>query len=327
MLDRPGRLAAAGIEEETEAPLLARVRARTCRSTTSRCSARARSRAWRPKARRSRRAPDLELKLVEVGRYDLGAGVGKLDGLTVVVGDALELVGKKVKVRIERVLERRRVRDARAGGAKVPTGRSPPRPRPRSRRASRPARSGRGPQAGAGGRRSPSSSSRSPKLSPSRRPKRSAERRAGRGGGGRTRRTTPEKPKKKTRRGSRGGRRRRKPAAGGAPRGNGQVQPQDADGEARRKRRAGPEDPSARPGARPRGGEAEEAEPAAAQADNGDGDGAARSRRRRRAAAPAAAATAAQAGAAQRPLGAVRVTPISAKLARLAGRPARVLMP
>src|SRR5438105_3720728 len=48
---------------------------------------------------------DAELKLVEVGRYDPAAGVGKLDGLDVAVADAAPMVGKKVKVRIERVLD------------------------------------------------------------------------------------------------------------------------------------------------------------------------------------------------------------------------------
>ncbi len=47
----------------------------------------------------------LELKLVEVGRHDLGAGVGKLDGWAVSVGGAAKLVGKKVRVRVERVLD------------------------------------------------------------------------------------------------------------------------------------------------------------------------------------------------------------------------------
>jgi ribonuclease G len=48
----------------------------------------------------------VELKLVEVGRHDVNAGVGKLDdGLTVVVGGAANMVGKKAKVRIERVLD------------------------------------------------------------------------------------------------------------------------------------------------------------------------------------------------------------------------------
>jgi ribonuclease G len=47
----------------------------------------------------------LELKLVEVGRHDAGAGVGKLDGWSIAVGGAAKLVGKKVSVRIERVLD------------------------------------------------------------------------------------------------------------------------------------------------------------------------------------------------------------------------------
>jgi ribonuclease G len=47
----------------------------------------------------------VDLKLGEVGLHDVNAGVGKLDGLTVCVGGAAELVGKKAKVRIERVLD------------------------------------------------------------------------------------------------------------------------------------------------------------------------------------------------------------------------------
>jgi ribonuclease G len=46
-----------------------------------------------------------ELKLGEVGRHDVHAAVGKHDGLTVSVGHASGLVGKKAKVRIERVLD------------------------------------------------------------------------------------------------------------------------------------------------------------------------------------------------------------------------------
>jgi ribonuclease G len=46
-----------------------------------------------------------ELKLVEVDRYDPAAGVGKLDGLDVAVANAAGMVGKKVKVRVERVLD------------------------------------------------------------------------------------------------------------------------------------------------------------------------------------------------------------------------------
>jgi ribonuclease G len=47
----------------------------------------------------------IELKLVEVGRHDAAAGVGKLDGLDVSVANAAKQVGKKVDVQVERVLD------------------------------------------------------------------------------------------------------------------------------------------------------------------------------------------------------------------------------
>jgi ribonuclease G len=47
----------------------------------------------------------LELKLVEVGLHDSDAGVGKVDGIDVCVADAAKLVGKKVNVQVERVLD------------------------------------------------------------------------------------------------------------------------------------------------------------------------------------------------------------------------------
>jgi len=47
----------------------------------------------------------VELKLVEVGLHDADAGVGKLDGLDVCVANAAKQVGKKVDVRVERVLD------------------------------------------------------------------------------------------------------------------------------------------------------------------------------------------------------------------------------
>ncbi len=50
---------------------------------------------------------EIMLQLVEVDRYDAAAAVGKLDGLDVVVADAAALVGKRVKVRVERVLDGR----------------------------------------------------------------------------------------------------------------------------------------------------------------------------------------------------------------------------
>ena len=48
---------------------------------------------------------EVELKLVEVGLHDGQAGVAKLDGFTIAVGGAAKLVGKKVKARVERVLD------------------------------------------------------------------------------------------------------------------------------------------------------------------------------------------------------------------------------
>jgi ribonuclease G len=48
---------------------------------------------------------ELELKLVELGRHDTEAAVGKVDGYDVCVGDAAKLVGKKARVRVERVLD------------------------------------------------------------------------------------------------------------------------------------------------------------------------------------------------------------------------------
>jgi ribonuclease G len=47
----------------------------------------------------------IDVKLVEVGLHDSDAGVGKLDGLDVSVADAAKLVGKTVKVQVERVLD------------------------------------------------------------------------------------------------------------------------------------------------------------------------------------------------------------------------------
>jgi ribonuclease G len=48
---------------------------------------------------------ELQIALVEVDRHDGTAAVGKVDGFDVCVADAASLVGKRVKVRIERVLD------------------------------------------------------------------------------------------------------------------------------------------------------------------------------------------------------------------------------
>jgi len=48
---------------------------------------------------------EVEVQLVEVGLHDSSSAIAKLDGASVAVADAAKLVGKKVKVRIERVLD------------------------------------------------------------------------------------------------------------------------------------------------------------------------------------------------------------------------------
>ena len=63
---------------------------------------------------------EVDLKLVELGLHDASAAVGKLDGLDVIVGGAAKLVGKKAKVRIERVLDGSAYATLLAGGVAVP---------------------------------------------------------------------------------------------------------------------------------------------------------------------------------------------------------------
>jgi predicted RNA-binding protein with TRAM domain len=62
----------------------------------------------------------IELKLVELGLHDAHAAVGKLDGHDVVVGGAAKLVGKKAKVRIERVFDGVAYAALLSGGDKAP---------------------------------------------------------------------------------------------------------------------------------------------------------------------------------------------------------------
>ena len=63
---------------------------------------------------------EVELKLVELGLHDAHAAAGKIDGLDVIVGGAAKLVGKKAKVRIERVLEGSAYATLLTGGAAEP---------------------------------------------------------------------------------------------------------------------------------------------------------------------------------------------------------------
>ena len=146
---------------------------------------------------------EVMLQLVEIDRYDGAAAVGKLDGLDVVVADAASLVGKRLKVRVERVL------DGRAYAVAIRKTKAAPEPLTAEAEAEKPTRK---PPArkGAAARRNTEAAAE----------ERAAVGRGGAGGRGAEGEAeeTPEaeeapKPKKKTRRGSRGGRKRKKPPA------------------------------------------------------------------------------------------------------------------
>jgi ribonuclease G len=138
---------------------------------------------------------ELELKLVEVGLYDVDAGVGKLDGYTICVGGASRLVGRKARVRVERVLDGTAyatLAGAAADAAEVPIT--------AEREAEKPTR------------RPPAKKRR--KAEPDVEPEPEAEPEEPQPEEPVSEAVGEPKPKKKTRRGSRGGRRRRKkPAA------------------------------------------------------------------------------------------------------------------
>ena len=155
----------------------------------------------------------VDLKLGEVGRYDVNAGVGKLDdGLTVVVGNAAGLVGKKAKVRIERVLDGVAYAGL-VGGKKAPeepitaesAAEKPTRKPPTKKQAEE------GPEAEAEPK--PEEEEAEPEAEEPE-AEAEAETETETEEQEETEAATEQAPKKKTRRGSRGGRRRRKkPAA------------------------------------------------------------------------------------------------------------------
>jgi ribonuclease G len=132
------------------------------------------------------------IELGEVGLYDPDAGVGRLNGHAVVVGDAASLVGKKVRVRIERVLDGVAYATLVRRGGKVQ-----PAPVMAEMEAVKPTRQ-------PSRRRKPA-----PKPEPA---KEKEETTAKAAPAPEKPGAEAEKPKRKTRRGSRGGRRRRKPA-------------------------------------------------------------------------------------------------------------------
>jgi ribonuclease E len=141
------------------------------------------------------------LQLVEVDRYDGAAAVGKLDGLEIVVADAASQVGKRVKVRVERVLDGRAyavaIRKTKAapepltaeGEAEKPTRKPPARKGATAAKESEPAEE------------EPAVEAEEPDAETESKDTPEAEE------------ASPQAPaaKKKTRRGSRGGRKRKKP--------------------------------------------------------------------------------------------------------------------
>jgi predicted RNA-binding protein with TRAM domain len=149
----------------------------------------------------------VELKLGEVGRHDVHAGVGKVDGLTVVVGNAAPMVGKKAKVRIERVL------DGVAYASLVGGKKAPEEPITAESAAEKPTRK---PPA-----KKQAEAAAEPEAVETAEPEVDETGEAEPAGD-----ETPEAPadqpaKKKTRRGSRGGRRRKKKPAGATAEANG----------------------------------------------------------------------------------------------------------
>jgi ribonuclease G len=142
---------------------------------------------------------EIMLQLVEVDRYDGAAAVGKHDGLDIVVADAASQVGKRVKVRIERVL------DGRAYALAVRKTKAGPEPLTAEGEAEKPTRK---PPARKGAAVAVTTVEEEPTVE--------AEAEADEVEAEVTEEETDKeapKPKKKTRRGSRGGRKRKKAPA------------------------------------------------------------------------------------------------------------------
>jgi len=146
----------------------------------------------------------IDVKLVEVGLHDPDAGVGKLDGVDVCVAGAAKLVGKTVKVQVERVLDGTAYATLVRGKtpAEEPITAESEAEKPTRRAAARKAE----PAAAELQAEEPEDREEEPAADDDAEPK----------------------PKKKTRRGSRGGRgRKKKTATAAAATGNGAGEPED----------------------------------------------------------------------------------------------------
>jgi ribonuclease G len=146
----------------------------------------------------------LNVKLVEVGLHDPEAGVAKLDGIDIAVAGAAKLVGKKVKIRVERVLDRTAYatlvrRGEAAGPITAESEAEKPTRRPAAKRAEQVSEAPEAPEAAEAGEAAPDAADEAAETKP-----------------------------KKTRRGTRGGRgRKKKTAAAAAAGGNGAGAPED----------------------------------------------------------------------------------------------------
>jgi ribonuclease G len=200
----------------------------------------------------------LELKLVEVGRHDLDAGVGKLDGWAVSVGGAAKLVGKKVRVRVERVVDRvayATLLDGQATEAQVPIT--------AEAQAEKPTRASRA--------KKPEPAAAPEVVEPAAAEEVGEDMAAEEGA------ATEAPVKKKTRRGSRGGRGRKKRPAGAAPTGEPLAEPEAV--EKVEQGQAAEEPGEAEPARKrtrrgSRGGRGRKRTPEAAAATSGNGAGA-----------------------------------------------------
>jgi len=149
---------------------------------------------------------EVTLQLVEVDRHDAAAAVGKVDGLDVVVADAAGLVGKRLKARIERVL------DGRAYAVLIRKTKDAPEPLTAEGEAEKPTRKPPARKGGATAKETESVEAEAtavvdePEADEAEGPPEAEEQ---------SEAEEAPKPKKRTRRGSRGGRNRKKPATTG----------------------------------------------------------------------------------------------------------------
>jgi ribonuclease G len=156
---------------------------------------------------------ELRVELVEVGLHDVDAATAKHDGITVSVANAAKLVGKKMKVRIDRVLDR-----TAYASLVQPTAGSAYTPITAEAEAEKPTRA---PRRKAAAEQAPETERPKPKPKP--KPKAAAVEVVAEESEQPEEPAAEPKPKRKTRRGSRGGRGRKKKTVAAAAASNGEA--------------------------------------------------------------------------------------------------------